>query len=101
MDNPDALRNYYELLLSMSRVIVSAVFARGIHNEKIMDQTRAFLAENRQSVVGVFKRHAKISGVAAADCHDTLNDLVKSFVALISAAGFVEVRRIPRLYHFD
>lgn len=93
MDNPDALRNYYQLLLSMLRVIVSAVFARGVHNEQMMEQTRAFLAENRQSMVGVFKRHARIGGAAAADCHETLNDLVKSYVALISATGFVEVSR--------
>ncbi|KAL1966846.1 hypothetical protein VTN77DRAFT_3811 [Rasamsonia byssochlamydoides] len=90
MDNPDALRNYYQLLLSMLRVIVSAVFSRGVHNEQMMDQTRAFLTENRQSMVGVFKRHARIGGAAAADCHETLHDLVKSYVALISAAGFVE-----------
>lgn len=93
MDNPDALRNYYQLLLSMLRVIVSAVFARGVHNEQMMEQTRAFLTENRQSMVGVFKRHARIGGAAAADCHETLHDLVKSYVALISAAGFVEVSR--------
>jgi nuclear pore complex protein Nup205 len=91
MDNPEALRKYYELLLSVIRVIVSAVFARGTQNEQMMDQTRAFLSENRQSMVGLFKRHAKIGGPAAAGTQELLHDLVKSFVALISAAGFVEV----------
>lgn len=91
MDNPDALRNYYDLLLSVIRVIVSAVFSRGVQNEQIIDQTRAFLSENRPSMVGVFKRHARIGGAATADYHETLHDLVKSYVALASAAGFVEV----------
>jgi nuclear pore complex protein Nup205 len=91
MDNPDALRNYYDLLLSVIRVIVSAVFSRGVQNEQIIDQTRAFLSENRPSMVGVFKRHARIGGGAAADYHETLHGLVKSYVALASAAGFVEV----------
>ena len=91
MDNPEALRKYYELLLSNLRVVVSAVFARGIQNEQLIDQTRAFLRENRQSMVGIFKRYAKIGGPAAAGTQDVLHDLVKSFIALITAAGFVEV----------
>lgn len=91
MDNPEALRKYYELLLSNLRVVVSAVFARGIQNEQLIDQTRAFLSENRQSMVGIFKRYAKIGVPAAAGTQDILHDLVKSFIALITAAGFVEV----------
>lgn len=91
MDNPDALRNYYELLLSVLRVIVTAVFSRGLHNEHVLDQTRAFLAENRASMVGVFKRHAKVGGAVAADQRQVLKDLVKAYVALVSATGFVEV----------
>lgn len=92
MDNPDALRNYYELLAAMLRVIVSAVFSRGVHNEQIMEQTRAFLAENRSSMVGIFKRSAKIGGEVSSDNRKVIQNLVKAYVALITAAGFVEVR---------
>lgn len=74
----------------MTRVIVSAVFVRGLHNEQMLEQTRAFLAENRQSMIGIFKRFAKI-GVTTAESNETLNDLVKSYVALIAATDFVEV----------
>lgn len=91
IDNPDALRRYYDLLLSVVRVIVSTVFSRGIHNQQILDQTREFLSENRQGIVGVFKRHAKIGGLADNLPHGPLEDLVKSYVTLITAAGFLEV----------
>lgn len=91
MDNPDALRNYYELLSAMLRVIVSAVFSRGIHNEQIVDQTRQFLTENRSSMVGIFKRSAKIGGELSSSHRKVFQNLTKAYVALISAAGFVEV----------
>lgn len=91
IDNPDALRRYYDLLLSVIRVIVSAVFSRGVHNEQIKAQTRAFIAENRPCMVGVFKRFAKIGGDPAASHQDTLCELVKSFMALVAATDFLEV----------
>ncbi|EAW17534.1 nuclear pore complex Nup192/Nup205 family protein [Aspergillus fischeri NRRL 181] len=90
IDNPDALRKYYDLLGSVLRVIISAVFSRGLHNEQIMEQTRAFLAENRQSMVGIFKRFAKIGGVGTADHHGALSDLAKCYMTLISATNFLE-----------
>lgn len=91
MDNPDALRNYYELLSVTLRVIVLAVFSRGLHNEQIMDQTRIFLTENRSSMVGIFKRYAKIGGEASSSHREVIQSLVKAYVALISGTGFVEV----------
>lgn len=94
IDNPDALRKYYDLLLSVLRVIVSAVFVRGLHNEQMVERTRAFLAENRQCMIGIFKRFAKIGGAGAADHHETLGDLAKSFMALVTATDFLEVRSI-------
>ena len=92
IDNPDALRRYYDLLDSVLRVIVSAAFSRGLHNEQMMEQTRAFLAENRQSMVGIFKRFAKIGGGGAADHHNALTNLTKSYMALVAATDFLEVR---------
>ena len=92
MDNPDALRRYYNLLLSVIRVIVSVVFARGLHNEQTMEQTRAFLAENRSSMVGIFKRFSNAGGrEATADIEDVLGDLTKSYMALITATDFLMV----------
>lgn len=75
----------------MLRVIVSAVFSRGLHNEQMMEQTRSFLAENRQSMVGIFKRLAKIGGAAAAAHRNTLDDLAKSYMALVAGTDFLEV----------
>ena len=94
IDNPDALRKYYDLLLSVLRVIVSSVFVRGLHNEQMVERTRSFLAENRQCMVGIFKQFAKIGGAGVADHHETLGDLAKSFMALVTATDFLEVRSI-------
>lgn len=73
------------------RVIVSAVFARGLHNKQLLDQTRTFLSGNRQIMVGIFKRYAKVGGLDGGEVSETLEDLVKSYVALIDAVGFLQV----------
>ncbi|PYI16341.1 cullin-4B [Aspergillus violaceofuscus CBS 115571] len=93
IDNTDALRKYYELLDACLRVIVSAVFSRGLHNEQMMEQTRIFLTENRQGMVGIFKRFARISGTGNADHQGTLGSLVKSYMALITATDFLDNSR--------
>lgn len=56
----------------------------------MVEQVRAFLSENRQSMVGIFKRQAKI-GVAATETSEHINDLVKLYSSLIAAVGFLEV----------
>ncbi|PWY67190.1 cullin-4B [Aspergillus heteromorphus CBS 117.55] len=93
IDNPDALRKYYDLLDSVLRVVVAAIFSRGLHNEQMMEQTRLFLAENRQSMVGIFKRFAKIGGSGAANHQDALRNLTKSYMALVAATDFLENSR--------
>jgi nuclear pore complex protein Nup205 len=91
IENPDALQKYYDLLLSTIRLIVYAVFSRGIDNEQIKAQIRGFLVENRPCVVGIFKRSANIGSTSSAH-QDSLRELVKAFMALISATDFLEVR---------
>lgn len=91
IDNSDALRKYYDLLLSVIRVIVSAVFSRGVHNEQIKEQARVFIAENRSCMVGIFKRFAKIGGSGKSEHHEALCELVKSFMALVTATDYLEV----------
>jgi nuclear pore complex protein Nup205 len=90
IDNADALRKYYDLLDSVLRVIVTATFSRGLQNELMIEQTRAFLTENRQSMVGIFKRFAKIGGSGAPDHHDALTSIAKSYTALVAATNFLE-----------
>ncbi|KAJ5629741.1 hypothetical protein N7528_003398 [Penicillium herquei] len=90
IDDPDALRRFYDLLLSVLRVIVTAVFSRGIHNEQIKAQTRAFIGENRSCMVGVFKRFAKIGGGALAGHQEVLCELVKSFMVLVTATDYLD-----------
>lgn len=91
MAKPDALHHYYELVLSVIRVLVTAVFTRGLHNKQMVDQARQFLAENRQSIVGIFKRYANVHGVESVSSKPELEGLVKSFTALIAATDFLEV----------
>ncbi|KAL4887389.1 hypothetical protein BJY04DRAFT_204342 [Aspergillus karnatakaensis] len=96
IDNPDALRKYYDLLDSVLRVIVTATFSRGLHNEQMMELARSFLTENRQSMVGVFKRFAKIGGAGSADHHDALASIAKSYTALIAATDFLDMQQTSR-----
>ncbi|KAL4957716.1 nucleoporin Nup186/Nup192/Nup205 [Aspergillus filifer] len=91
IENPDALRQYYDLLDSVLRVIVTAAFSRGLHNEQMIEQTRSFLKENRQSMAGIFKRFAKIGGAGAADHYEALTSIAKSYTALIAATDFLGV----------
>lgn len=49
-----------------------------------------FLAENRLCMVGIFKRSAKIGNTSTAH-HETLCELVKTFMALVTATDFMEV----------
>ncbi|KAL4904799.1 hypothetical protein BDW74DRAFT_153531 [Aspergillus multicolor] len=90
IDNADALRKYYDLLDSVLRVIVTATFSRGLQNELMIEEIRTFLTQNRQSMVGVFKRFAKIGGSGAADHHDALTSIAKSYTALVAATDFLE-----------
>lgn len=91
IDNPEALKKYYELLLSVLRIVSSIVLSRGPQNEHTLEQARNFLTKNRHSMVSVFKRQAKIGGVLVADTIDDLDELVDSYTILITMTGFLEV----------
>ena len=91
IDNPEALKKYYELLLSVLRIVSSLVLSRGPENERTLEQARNFLIRNRPSMVSVFKRQAKIGGVLIADTSDDLDELVDSYAILITMTGFLEV----------
>ncbi|RDW63036.1 nuclear pore complex Nup192/Nup205 family protein [Aspergillus mulundensis] len=99
IDNADALRKYYDLLDSVLRVIVTATFSRGLQNELMIEQIRTFLTENRQSMVGVFKRFAKVGGSGAADHHDALTSIAKSYTALVAATDFLEAEESEVAQH--
>lgn len=89
MENPDALANFFDLMLAVLKVVNSVVISRGNQNDQTVKLARDFLSENRFSVVGVFKRFGGVGndGVGRID----LEELVEGFVLLISACGFLEV----------
>ena len=88
--NADSLKRFFELMLALLRVINAVVVSRGSANEQTMSQARNFLKENRASIVGVLKRHAKIGGVHV-DVGVNLDDLVDNYTFLMSATNFLEV----------
>jgi Nuclear pore complex scaffold, nucleoporins 186/192/205 len=91
VDTSMALRNYYELLSSVLRLLVSVFYSRGQQNEQSQLQMRTFLTENRLNMVGVFKRYNGIGGSVSAESRTPLENVVKSYIALMSMADFVEV----------
>jgi nuclear pore complex protein Nup205 len=95
IDTSMAMQNYYELLASVLRLLVSVFLSRGQQNQQSQHQMRSFLTENRANMVGVFKRYRGISGAVAPGTRTILENVVKSYVALMSMADFVQVR-LPR-----
>ena len=91
IDNPEALKKYYGLLLSVVRVITSVVLSRGPQNDQTIDQARIFLAENRAGIVAIFKRQAKIGGVLAGGTGRDLDELVEFYVLLMTMTDFLDV----------
>ncbi len=97
VDNPAALKIFFELMLSILKIIAAVLMARGVENEQMKSQVRDFLSENRGSVVAVFKRNAKIGWRkgAAKDEEDglsgVLSECVDMYSLLISATGWLDV----------
>ena len=52
---------------------------------------RQFLVENRSNMVGAFKRYQGVGGRDLPGAQNLLRGVVKSYVALVSMADFVEV----------
>ena len=100
MDNPEAMERYYELLLSVLKIIASVVLSRGAQNDETIEQARTFLMENRPTVVTIFKRQASIGSSRDGISGKDLQELVEFFVLLISVTGFLEVSLSKQRIHF-
>ncbi|KAL8900187.1 MAG: hypothetical protein Q9207_005813 [Kuettlingeria erythrocarpa] len=89
IDNAEALDKYYKLLLSVVRLIASVVMSRGSQNQQTIDQAKQFLAENRPTIVAVFKRQARI-GTAAESSTIDVEELVELLVLLMTMTSFID-----------
>ncbi|KAF1957725.1 hypothetical protein CC80DRAFT_491097 [Byssothecium circinans] len=92
-DNPNSLKKYYELMLSVLRVINAAVIARGRQNDQTVFQARQFLKESRHSMVAIFKRsvHVGAGRGQGEELREDLTELVDCFTVLVDVCGFLEV----------
>ncbi|KAH8722403.1 nucleoporin Nup186/Nup192/Nup205 [Phaeosphaeriaceae sp. PMI808] len=90
-DDAQALKKYYELMLSVLRVINAAVIARGRQNDQTVFQAREFLKENRHSMVAIFKRSINVGAGQHAEAQQDLIDLVDCWTVLVEVTGFLEV----------
>ena len=98
LESPEALRRFFDLMLSVLRIINAVVLARGPQHEATIHLARQFLAENRNTMVAVFKRAAGIGGVRVEEDID-LSDLVDGFTLLISATDFLNVSVVtPKIW---
>ena len=85
------MKRFFDLMLAILRVINAVVLSKGPQSEQTIRQARGFLSDVRPSMVGIFKRHAKIGKGRGEEVED-LGDLVDNFTVLVSAVGFLEVR---------
>lgn len=85
---PRALKKYYELLLSIMRVVTSCILVRGPQNKQAIEAGRRFLTETRPVAASIFKKHLNIGGGK-----DTpgIEELTNLFVLLMDATEFIEV----------
>ncbi|KIV99428.1 uncharacterized protein PV09_08860 [Verruconis gallopava] len=95
VDNPAALKIFFDIVLAMLKVISSVLLTRGVGNEQMKNLVRDFLNENRSSIVTVFKRNAKIGWNVSAAKEETelsavLSECVDMYSLLISATGWLE-----------
>ena len=92
IDNPEALNKYYNLILSLTRVMTSVVLSHGPQNEPVIEQARSFLVEHRPLVVAILKREAKVGAVTFESMGVSVTELVELLILLISITGFLDVR---------
>lgn len=90
VENPEALKKFFDLMLSVLRIINSVVLSRGTQHDQTIKLAREFLRDNRHSMVAVFKRHASIGGIQV-DGKIDLADLVDNYTVLVSATEFIQV----------
>ena len=103
LDDPAALRRFYELVVNVLQVVVTILLSSGLQNRQAMGLVRAFLAQNRPLMVGVFKRQARVvayeKAAAEAEAEGPLKAAAELYVLLITMTGFLEVNAYSRRYH--
>jgi nuclear pore complex protein Nup205 len=85
------VKTHFALLLAVMRVINATVVSRGEQNEQTLTLGRRFLAENRLSVMTVFKRSMNIGVNGAISFDGLVDDLAESYMLLITLTGFINV----------
>ena len=91
----DGLKQHYDLLAKVVRIIGAALLSRGSNN---VVQGRKFLTDHRMLVTHTLKRSAGIGGGqhdAALD--ESVAELADALMVVISATGFLEVRNLLQL----
>jgi nuclear pore complex protein Nup205 len=88
-----ALEKHYALLVKVARILGIAIVSRGSHN---ILQGRRFLSDHRMLVTHVLKRSAGVgtgAGRMEPALAERIEDLAEAFIVMITATGFLEVRR--------
>ena len=77
----------------MAKVLTSIVLSQGPQNQQTLEHAKAFLVENRNSVVSILKRRAKLGNSLFGEerGEEVLDELVECYIILISCTEFLEV----------
>lgn len=88
------VKQYYDLLFDIMRVVLACVLSRGAQNRQSIDMGRRFLEDNKALLVTVLKRSAGIGavggnkGVVSKEAAE-LRRLADVCVLLCGLTGFV------------
>ncbi|KAF2767687.1 hypothetical protein EJ03DRAFT_344430 [Teratosphaeria nubilosa] len=91
IDNPVALKQFYNLLSAVLRVIVAVVVSRGPSNAMVLQQAKTFLSENRFSMQAVFKRTSALQKTSGPPEIEAV-EVAEEFSKLMLVTGFLECR---------
>ena len=85
------MNTHFALLLAPMRVINAAVVSRGEQNEQTLTLGRRFLAENRLSLLTVFKRSVNIGVNRDVSSDGLVDELAEAYMLLITLTSFINV----------
>ncbi|KAK3047986.1 hypothetical protein LTR09_010661 [Extremus antarcticus] len=89
IDKPAALREFYNLLSAVLRVVTAVVLTRGQGNASVLQQAKNFLQENRFSMQAVFKRTSAVQKTAGPPEKEAV-EVAEEFSRLLVVTGFLE-----------
>ncbi|KAF2667226.1 hypothetical protein BT63DRAFT_333234 [Microthyrium microscopicum] len=91
LNNQELLKKFFDLMVSVLRIVNSVVLK--FQSDQTIGPARDFLSRNRNSVIGILKRHDGVGGIEM-DSSINLSDLVDNITLLMAATDYLEFESV-------